>query len=114
MRKILAVDYDGTITKDGGSYPDVGEVKEGAIECLLELQEKYDIALWTCRNGKSLHDALSYLESLGFKPNFVNCQPFTTGSPKMVAHTYIDDAAYPYIASENDFWTTQRNILNKL
>ena len=104
-KRVIAVDYDGTITKDGGDYPNVGEVKEGAIECLKEMQKNYKIALWTCRDGRALQEALEYLESLGFVPDFVNCQSFTTGSPKMVAYAYIDDAAFPYIAASNTFWT---------
>ena len=105
---------DGTITKDGGDYPNVGEVKEDAIECLKKMQESYKIALWTCRDGKQLQEALDYLESLGFVPDFVNCQRFTTGSPKMVAHTYIDDAAFPYVAASNTFWTDYWTTLQLL
>lgn len=112
-KKVIAIDYDGTITKDGGDYPRTGEVKENCIEMLQLMQEQYKIALWTCRDGKTLQDALDYLESLGFVPDYVNCQKFTTGSPKMVAHTYIDDAAYPYTAAANDFWITHRvDLLN--
>ena len=63
-KRVIAVDYDGTITKDGGDYPNVGDVKEGAIECLKEMQKNYKIALWTCRDGRALQEALEYLESL--------------------------------------------------
>ena len=38
FKKVIAVDYDGTITKDGGAYPEVGEVKEDAIECLKKMR----------------------------------------------------------------------------
>lgn len=111
---VVAVDYDGTITQDGGAYPEVGVVKPDCIEVLKEMQKKYKIALWTCRDGKPLQDALDYLQSLGFTPDFVNTQSFTTGSPKMVAHTYIDDAAFPYIAADNNFWIAAKSSLLNL
>lgn len=113
FRKVIAVDYDGTITKEN-AFPRVGEVKDGAIETLLEMQERYSIALWTCRSGRTLKQALDYLKSLGFVPDYVNGQPFTTGSPKMVAHAYIDDAAFPYIAAEPDFWIKYEEELMNL
>lgn len=114
MKKVIAVDYDGTITRDGGNFPGPGKVKEGAIEVLLEMQKKYDIALWTCRNGNTLKVALRYLEECGFKPDYVNSQPLTTGSPKIIARAYIDDMAFPYIASDNEFWTKHRDLLLNL
>lgn len=94
---IIAVDFDGTITKEN-IYPDIGELREGAIETLLALQDLGNtVCLWTCRNGRPLAEALAALEQLGFKPDYVNCGPYTTGSAKMVADVYIDDAAWPNV-----------------
>lgn len=110
---LIAIDYDGTITKDGGDYPNVGEIKEGCIEALKELQEHCQIALWTCRSGKTLEDALMYLKSFGFEPDYINEMPYTTGSPKIIASTYIDDRAFPYTAVANDFWIKWKKLLVK-
>ena len=93
----IAVDFDGTITTRN-VYPDIGEFRENAIEVLKALQNQgNDICLWTCRHGESLVAALKALEEKRFKPNYVNCGPFTTGSTKMVANLYIDDAAWPNV-----------------
>lgn len=92
---IIAVDFDGTITKRN-NYPEIAPFRENAIEVLKALQrDANDICLWTCRHGKPLADALKALEDAGFKPNYVNCAPYTTGSQKIVADIYIDDAAWP-------------------
>lgn len=91
----IAVDFDGTITTRN-QYPDIGEIRENAIPVLKVLQNRgHNICLWTCRHGQELALALHTLEARGFTPNFVNCAPYTTGSQKIVANIYIDDASYP-------------------
>ena len=91
----IAVDFDGTITQRN-AYPDIGPFRKNAINVLKALQEKgNDICLWTCRHGETLAQALTNLKEQGFTPNYVNCAPFTTGSQKIVANIYIDDAAWP-------------------
>lgn len=91
----IAVDFDGTITEQN-LYPDVGPFRAYAVNVLKALQEQgHTICLWTCRHGKSLDLALVNLKKKGFTPDYVNEGPFTTGSPKIVANVYIDDAAWP-------------------
>lgn len=91
----IAVDFDGTITQRN-AYPDIGPFRKNAINVLKALQEKgNDICLWTCRHGETLAQALTNLKEQGFTPNYVNCAPFTTGSQKIIANIYIDDAAWP-------------------
>ena len=91
----IAVDFDGTITEQN-LYPDVGPFRKYAVSVLKALQHQgHTICLWTCRSGESLDLALVNLKKKGFTPDYVNESSFTTGSPKIVANVYIDDAAWP-------------------
>lgn len=93
----IAVDFDGTITEQN-LYPDVGPFRAYAVNVLKALQQKgHTICLWTCRHGETLDLALLNLKKKGFTPDYVNEGPFSTGSPKMVANVYIDDAAWPKV-----------------
>ncbi len=89
---IIAVDFDDTLRFTDGT-PNThlitqlkSEQKRGAI-----------VILWTCRAGKSLADALSYLRQFGFTPNLVNQNTRQTISTlgydprKILADVYIDD-----------------------
>ena len=89
---IIAVDFDDTLKFADGT-PNThlitwlrSEQKRGAI-----------VILWTCRAGKSLTDALSYLRQFGFAPNLVNQNTRQTISAfgydprKIFADMYIDD-----------------------
>lgn len=89
---IIAVDFDGTL-----QFPD----KTPNLQLMAKLtaaQRRGDIViLWTCREGRSLLAALSFLREHGFKPNFVN-QNTPQGiakmghdSRKVFADIYIDD-----------------------
>lgn len=93
----IAVDFDGTITHKN-VYPKIGPFRKNAISVLKALQSHgHIICLWTCRAGKELAEALASLDAEGFVPNYINCGPFTTGSQKMIANIYIDDAAWPNV-----------------
>lgn len=91
----IAVDFDGTITEQN-LYPDIGPFRKYAVNVLNALQRQgHEICLWTCRHGETLDLALLNLKEKCFTPDYVNEGPFSTGSPKMVANVYIDDAAWP-------------------
>lgn len=90
---IIAVDFDGTIQ--------VGkQLNHMLIDRLIREQRAGNtVILWSCREGKSLLDALQILRSCGFAPNFVN-QNSPQGlkilghdSRKIYADIYIDDKA---------------------
>ena len=90
---IIAVDYDGTLF-DGGTFNTV------LLKRLRASQKRGDtVILWTCREGKSLAEALASLQGIGFRPNFVNCncpegvQRMRHDSRKIFADVYIDDKA---------------------
>lgn len=89
---IIAVDFDGTLqdTKHSPNY--------ALIKRLKYSQSQGDIViLWTCREGKTLLDALAFLKAYGFMPNFVNCncpegiKKLGHDSRKVYADVYIDD-----------------------
>ena len=88
---IIAVDFDGTL--QNRSKPNavlIGKLKRA--------QAHGDtVILWTCREGKSLAEAIQFLLENGFRPNYVNtnCPEGIkrTGrdSRKIFADVYIDD-----------------------
>ena len=97
MRKtIVAVDFDGTICEH--RFPNIGKVKEGAVEAIKKLKEDgVIIILWTCRYDSLLEEAVAFCHSVGIYPDHINTNysglPFETSS-KIYADYYIDDRAY--------------------
>ena len=88
---IIAIDFDGTITKTH-EYPAVGKINEKAIEVLKKLQQKgHILCLWTCREGKELHDAVKSLYDEGIIFDYINNAPYSESRRKIVADIYIDD-----------------------
>lgn len=90
---IIATDFDGTLQING-------QANVVLINRLKTEQRKGNIIiLWTCREGPSLVEAISYLAKYGFKPNFVNkncplaVQQMGHDSRKIYADIYIDDKA---------------------
>lgn len=90
----IAIDFDGTITKEN-KYPNIGEIRPYAAKVIHALQDRgYFCYLWTCRTGASLDAAKKWLEEQDIHLDAYNKGP-STGSPKLIATVYIDDAAYP-------------------
>ncbi len=88
---IIAVDFDGTLMID--KKPNIP-----LIRGLKARQRNGDtVILWTCREGKSLAEAVRFLRSCGFIPNYVNqnapqaVQMLGHDSRKVFADVYIDD-----------------------
>ena len=90
---IIAVDYDGTLeTPNGMNIALAAKLKAN--------QRRGDtVILWTCREGKSLQQALEKLREIGFYPNAVNdnapeaIRRLGRNSRKIYADVYIDDKA---------------------
>ena len=58
MSYVLAVDYDGTLFE--GSWPKLGDPVKDVIKQVKAFQKAgAEIVLWTCREGKSLQEAIS-------------------------------------------------------
>lgn len=71
MPFILAVDYDGTLFDK--SWPDKGTPKHDVINKVKEFK-KYgsEIALWTCREGKTLDEAIKRCKEVGLEFDSIN------------------------------------------
>ena len=90
----IAIDFDGTITKEN-IYPNIGEIRPYAAKVIKALRRRgYFCYLWTCRTGESLYQAEQWLDAHGIELDAYNNGP-STGSPKLIASVYIDDAAFP-------------------
>lgn len=88
---IIAVDFDNTLQINNGPNTVL-------INRLKANQKNGDtVILWTCREGQSLQEALLFLKSHGFTPNYINCnswegiQRLGHDSRKVYADIYIDD-----------------------
>ena len=71
MAFILAVDYDGTLVED--VFPEEGDFKEDIVNKVKEFKKHgAEIALWTCREGKSLAEAVKRCKDKGLEFDAVN------------------------------------------
>lgn len=92
---IIAVDFDGTIVRN--AYPAIGKAIPFAIETLKRLQEdRHQLILWTCREGKQLKEAVDYCHDLGLdfyavNSNFVEETAESRCARKIEADLFIDD-----------------------
>lgn len=96
-RKIIAVDFDGTLFTD--AYPEIGEPIGKVINYCKEEQAKGAILiLWTCRNGADLDEAIELSKSVGINFDYVNENTKENlamyggkDNRKIYADEYIDD-----------------------
>ena len=92
---IIAVDFDGTIVQD--AYPRIGKPQSFAFETLKALrEERHKLILWTCRQGKSLEEAVAFCQENGVEffavnSNYPGEERRPEDTPKIVADVYIDD-----------------------
>lgn len=91
---IIAVDYDDTLEIKG-------KINLQLVNALKMHQLQGDtVILWTCREGKTLADALKKLAQVGFKPNYANrncpqaLRMFGHDTRKIYADLYIDDKGH--------------------
>ena len=106
----IAVDFDGTIVED--AYPRIGKPQIFAFEALKALhQERHRLILWTCRQGRSLEEAVDFCRDHGVEFYAVNSnypgevrQPNDT--PKIVADIYIDDRIIGGFPGWSTIWKT--------
>ena len=94
-KKIIAVDFDGTIVED--KYPSIGKPMMFAFETLKMLQKDgYRLILWTYRTGESLNDAVKFCSENGVEFYAVNKnfpeEIYTEETPrKLNVDLFIDD-----------------------
>lgn len=91
--KVISIDFDGTITKEN-LYPNIGEFRENAVECIKKLQKYNHCFLFTCRQGKTLVSALKALEEKGVQLSIFSPYDIDVAfGRKPIADYYIDDRA---------------------
>ena len=97
LRKIIAVDFDGTLSL-GSIYPALGDPNIDLINELRKWQNCGNrIILWTCRDGVLLDNAIDFCEKYGLIFDAVNdnlpeiVKFFENNSRKIYADFYIDD-----------------------
>lgn len=107
MPFILAIDYDGTLFL--GSWPEKGAPRQDVIDKVKEFRaNKAELVLWTCREGKSLEEALTRCKEVGLEFDAVNANTPSQleymkereaegeifATHKIFANFYLDDRAY--------------------
>lgn len=98
-RKIIAVDFDGTLYTD--DYPDIGYPIWRTINyCKKEKENGAILILWTCRSGQDLVEAVELCERIGLTFDYVNENAKENirafggrDNRKIYADEYIDDKA---------------------
>jgi hypothetical protein len=111
---VIAVDFDGTICTL--SYPAIGRERKGAKEYINKLyDEGYAIVINTCRQGKAVEDAKTFLEIRGIKYDEINenipslIELYGCDTRKISADVYIDDKCLFEIPS----WKAKYRIIKK-
>lgn len=96
---IIAVDFDGTLCTD--CHPNIGKPNWEMIDFLLWARtEGAKLILWTCRQGKTLDQAVTWCRGHGLVFDQVNAnlpeivEIYHEESRKVYADLYIDDHAY--------------------
>ena len=98
MRKVIAVDFDGTLCTR--KYPGIGEPNTELISQLAEEQKNGTaVILFTCRKGKLLNEAVKWCRDKGLVFDEVNknlkerIRAYKGDSRKISADVYVDDRA---------------------
>jgi len=96
FQPIIAVDFDGTITKEHNfqNFSQNDEINPHAVEVLNRLHEKgCRIILWTCREGQTLEEAKIYCNNHSIPIDYYNenVPELHFTARKVFANYYIDD-----------------------
>lgn len=112
-KKIIAVDFDGTIVED--NFPKIGKIiVDNGVSSITVINELYitghGIIIWTCRCGDYLYEMINWLKKEECHYNTINSNVIETighAIPKIRADIYIDN---------NNFGGRPKwdNIYNKL
>lgn len=101
MKKVIAVDFDGTLCVN--KWPKIGEANTELIAQLIEEKKNgAAIILYTCRQRKLLTDAVKWCKEQGLKFDRVNdnlperIRAFKGDCRKISADVYIDDRAVKF------------------
>lgn len=98
-RKIIAVDFDGTIVTN--KWPDVGKLRKDIMRdvCRQIWMNNAYIIIWTCRSGRELQEMEDYLNDINFPYDRINANApwildkWGRDNRKIYADEYWDDKA---------------------
>lgn len=107
---IIAVDFDGILATDEGTFPEIGEPVYDMISFTRELIDKgHEVVLWTSRTDSALDAAVAWCEDRGLHFTAVNDNApsnrakyesmFPNGTRKVSADIYIDDHNVGFLKS---------------
>ena len=97
MKKIAAIDFDGTLCES--KYPLIGKPKAKVIDYVKKLKETHTLVLWTCRRGVYLQMDEKWCLEQGLVFDYINenapslIKMFGGDCRKIFADVYIDDKA---------------------
>ena len=103
-RKIIAVDFDGTLFEqmEEKDWPNPGAPRQAVIDYVLEQQRQgARLILWTNRTGKPLGIAVQKCHEYGIDFDAINAnlpemiEKYDNDCRKVFADEYIDDRAIP-------------------
>lgn len=94
-QRIIAVDFDGTLTTIS-MFPRIGPPNKKLINELIRLKNEKSVILilWTVRSDRYLREAVEWCKNYGLEFDKINenWNPMF-GSPKIYADVYLDDRA---------------------
>lgn len=110
-KKVVAVDFDGTITL-GDNYPELGTVNKTAVDVINKIKDRgHEVIIWTCRDSWVIEDVL--LEH-GVKYDAINentdylKDKWGNNPRKVGADILIDDKSLFYV---NDWGKIEQELI---
>ena len=110
MRKIIAVDFDGTLCE--AKWPEIGAPRKNIIaELIREQAAGAKLILWTCREGKQLEDAVTWCLDEGLKFDAVNdnlpemTELYGNNCRKVNADEYWDDKSVLILGDDTGYFS---------
>ena len=107
---IIAIDFDGILCQDDGTFPKVGPPIYSMVSFTRELIDMgHEVVLWTSRTGKALQEAVAWCNDRGLHFCAVNENApsneakyrslYPEGTRKIYADLYIDDHNVEFVRS---------------
>ena len=88
---VVAIDFDGTITKDYVFPYNIGTLRDGCKEAIDYIRRNHKVVIWTCRSGDYLAEAVKFLQDNQISYDGINTDIYTKTERKIMADIYIDD-----------------------
>lgn len=92
---LVAIDFDGTITKKDDFINTKIEFDRKAVKYIKKIRKlPVKLILWTCRENEKLEQAVNELKNIGIEFDYLNQDNGKRGIHKKIsAEFYIDDRA---------------------